>query len=247
MIKSQLNIKLRQFMKEELNIVLTKIKSSKAAGLNKIAPEVWRTRKFDDILLQLCNTLYIQSTIEKWTKDFLLPFLKKGDLRIIKNYRGITLTVKAAKVYDALVPNCIKPEIKKILQKNQNSFWRNQSITSQILTIHWIIKGLHAKNLEATQLFIDSSKVFDSIHRWKIEQIFLAYDLPKEIVTAIMMLYKNTKATACLSDGDTYFLDIVFRVLQGNILAPYLLLICLDYIFWKLIDLIKENSLMPKK
>ena len=34
--------------------LLTKIKNRKAAGLNEIPPEVWKTRKFDDLLLQGC-------------------------------------------------------------------------------------------------------------------------------------------------------------------------------------------------
>ena len=42
-------------------------------------------------------------------------FPKKGDLRIIKNYRGITLTFIAAKIYYALLLYCIKLEVKKIL------------------------------------------------------------------------------------------------------------------------------------
>ena len=36
---------------EELDSVLTKIKNRKAAGLDEIPPEVWKTRQFDDILL----------------------------------------------------------------------------------------------------------------------------------------------------------------------------------------------------
>ena len=57
-INDQLDIKLEQFTEEELDTVLKKIKSRKAAGLNEIHPEVWKTRIFDDILLQLCNTVY---------------------------------------------------------------------------------------------------------------------------------------------------------------------------------------------
>ena len=64
-LKCQLDIKLREFTESELNIVLTKIKSRKAASLNKIPPEVWKTKKFDDRLYQFCNTLYKQNTIEK--------------------------------------------------------------------------------------------------------------------------------------------------------------------------------------
>ena len=42
------------------------------------------------------------------------------------------------------------------------------------------IKRFHVKNLEATLLFVDFSKVFDSIYRGKMEQILLANGLPKE-------------------------------------------------------------------
>ena len=45
------------------------------------------------------------------------------------------------------------------------------------------------------------------------EHILLAYGLPKETVTAIMMLYKNTKVKVCLLDGDRLF-DIVAGILE---------------------------------
>ena len=72
-----------------------------------------------------------------------------------------------------------------------------------------------------------------------MEQILLVYGLPKETVTAIMMLYKNTKGMVCLSNGDTdFFVTIVTGVLQGDILAPYLFIISLDLVLQTLIDLI---------
>ena len=78
---------------------------------------------------------------------------------------------------------------------------------------HW---GSKYKNLEATQLFIDFTKAFDSIHRGKMKQILLAYGVPKETATVIMMLYKNTKAIVCSLNGDTDFFNIVTGVLQGD-------------------------------
>ena len=143
-ISKQLDIKLGPFTQEELNSVLRKIKNRKAAGLDEIPPEVWKTRQFDDILLQHCNAVYNQNMIDRWMKGCILPFPKKGDLRLAKNYRGITLTSIAAKIYNALLRNRIEPKI-DILWKNQNGFWRNRSTTSQILTIHRILAGVWAK------------------------------------------------------------------------------------------------------
>ena len=42
--------------------------------------------------------------------------------------------------------------------------------------------------------------------------------------------------------GHTEYFDIVAGVLQGNMLAPYLLIICLDYVLRTSIDKIRENG-----
>ena len=141
-------------------------------------------------------------------------------------------------IYNALLRKRIELKIEKILRKNQNGFRRNRSTTSQILTIRRIL-GVRAKNLEATILFVDFSKAFDPIHRG---QILLAYGIPKETVAAIMILYKNTKVKLRSPDGDTDYFDIVTGVLQGYTLAPYLFIICLDYVLRTSIDLMRENS-----
>ena len=241
-ISKQLDIKLGPFTKEELDSVLRKIKNRKAAGLDEIPPEVWKTRQFDDILLRHCNAVYNQNPIDRWTKGCILPFPKMCDFGLAKNYRGITLTSIVAKIYNALLRNHIVPQIDKILRKNQNGFRRNRSTTSQILTIRRILEGLWAKNLQATLLFVDFTKAFDSIHRGKMEQILLAYGLPEEKVAAIMIFYRNTKVKVRSPDGDTDYFDIVAGVLQEDTLSPYLFIICLDYVLRTLINNIRENG-----
>ena len=151
-ISKQLDIKLGPFTQEELDLVLRKIKNRKAAGLDEIPPEVWKTRKFDDILLRHCNAVCNQNPFDRWMMGCILPFPKKGNLGLAKNYRCITLTSVAAKIYNALLHNRIEPKIEKILRKNLNSFRRNRSTTSQILTIRQILKGVRSKNLQATIL-----------------------------------------------------------------------------------------------
>ena len=125
-----------------------------------------------------------------------------SDLGLAKNYRSMTLISIATKIYNALLRNRIEPQI-DILRKNQNSIRRNRSTTSQILTIRRILEGVRAKNLQATLLFVDFTKAFDSIHKGKMEQILLAYGLPKETVVAITILYRNTKVKVRSPDGDT--------------------------------------------
>ena len=120
-------------------------------------------------------------------------------------------------------------------------------MSSQILTIRRILVGMRAKNLQVTLLFVDFTKAFDSIPRGKMEQILLAYGLPEKNVAAIMILYRNTKVKVRSPDGDTEYFDIVAGVLQGDMLAPYLFIICLDYVLRTLIDNIRENGFVLTK
>ena len=57
-----------------------------------------------------------------------------------------------------------------------------------------------------------------------MEQILLAYGIPKETVAAITILYRNTKVKVRSPD--------VAGVLQGDTLAPYLFIIWLDYVLF---------------
>ena len=57
-----------------------------------------------------------------------------------------------------------------------------------------------------------------------------------------MILYRNTKVKVRSPDGDTEYFDIVAGVLQGDTLAPYLFIICLDYMLRTSVDKLKEND-----
>ena len=88
------------------------------------------------------------------------------------------------------------------------------------MAIRRILEGIQAKNRQATILFVDFTKAFDSIHRRKMEQILPAYGTPKETVAAITILYRNTKVKVSSPDGDTDLFDIVAGVLQGDTPIP---------------------------
>ena len=62
--------------------------------------------------------------------------------------------------------------------------------------------------------------------------------IPKiiNIIAAITILDRNTKVKVHSPYGDTEYLNIVVGVLQGDTLAPYLFIICQDYMLRTSID-----------
>ena len=99
--------------------------------------------------------------------------------------------------------------------------------------IQSILESITSKNLPATLLFIDFSKVVDSINREKMKDILLIYSIPTEIVNCIMIFYKITHSTIRSPDGDTPpFVAITIRVLQGDTIASihYISQLCIENI-----------------
>ena len=60
-----------------------------------------------------------------------------------------------------------------------------------------------------------------------------------------MMLYKNMKVRS--PDGDTDNNDFVAVVLHGDTLAPYLFIMCLDYVLRTTIDKMEDNGFKQTK
>ena len=71
-------------------------------------------------------------------------------------------------------------------------------------------------------MFVDFPKMFNFLHRVKIEQILPAYNLSNETATAITIFCKNRKAMVRLPGGNSDFFDSVARFLQGDSLTPYM-------------------------
>ena len=56
------------------------------------------------------------------------------------------------------------------------------------------------------------------------------------------MLYKNTKVKVRSPDEDTVFLTLKQMCCKDDTLAPYLFIICLDYVLRTSIDIMKDNG-----
>ena len=217
------------FTLDELRSAIKSLQNNKATGLDGIPGEVWKIGCLDQQLLLVCNKTFHGEAPEFWLRGGILPFPKKGNLGITANYRGITLTAVAGKVYNKMLLNRLKPHLDPLLRNNQNGFRSNRSTTAQILALRRIKEGIKAKNLTAVMTFVDFSKAFDSIHRGKLMKILHAYGVPEPVVSAIQVLYTDTFAKVLTPDGDTEEFEILAGVLQGDTLAPFLFTIALDY------------------
>ena len=116
-----------------------------------------------------------------------------------------------------------------MLRPNQNGFRKGRSTTSHILALRRIVEELKNHDMEAVLTFIDFRKTFHCIDRSRMFQILEAYGIPPDVVVAIRVMHENTSAVVITPEGETEQFPIDTGVLQGDPLAPFLFIVCLDY------------------
>ena len=107
--------------------------------------------------------------------------------------------------------------------------YKVQTTSSQILALRRIIEEMRNHQKEATIIFIDFKKAFDSVDRNKLFRILHASDIPEKIVKSTQTMYENTSTVVLTPKGETTNFKVNAGVLKGDPLAPYLFIIVLGY------------------
>ena len=228
---------------QELQKGLNKLNKSKTPDPDNIPAIIWKNSLFQEQLLDFCNETMKGNKPEALSRSTIIPLPKKGDLSLPSNYRGITLSSLAAKLYRTMLLIRISPHLDAILTRNQNGFRKGRSTTLQILALRRLIEELKISNKQAYIVFLDFSKAFDSVNRKAMLHILLNYGSPEEIVNAIAIMYGNPTSFVQTSDGLTKGLFTTTGILQGDTLAPYLFVIVVDHLLRQSIDPLKSKGI----
>ena len=218
----------------EITLAISALNNNKAPGFDDtIVAELLKNAgpTMTNKMHNLCNRVFRgEKPPWQWITSKVVPIPKKGDLSLMMNYRGISLTSVGAKLYNRVMLNRIRPSIEKILRPNQAGFRPGRGTTELIAAIRRIIEGASAKQLPLIITFVDFRKAFDSVSRPMLFAIMRHYGIPERVVEAIARLYYGSKAKVFVNGDLSEEFEVSTGVMQGDVLAPYLFILVVDYV-----------------
>ena len=230
---------------EEVQNAIKGMKSNKAAGLDS-AVTAEALKGGGEVMAKVIHTFCVEAfnthtPPDQWITNVIVPLPKKGDLSLMTNYRGITLMSIAAKVYNKVLLLRVRDHVDPILRNNQAGFRSGRSCSQQIHILRRIIEAFGNYQLPLTVTFIDFKKAFDSINRSVMFAVLRHYGIPEVIVKAISVLYDNSKSAVMVDGTISESFLVTTGVLQGDVLAPFLFIMLIDYLMRKATENIESG------
>ena len=95
------------------------------------------------------------------------------------------------------------------------------------------MEGFKEYQLPLTVTFVDFKKAFDSINRTTMFLVLQHCGIPETTVNAVQVLYSNSSSAVIVDGSISDPFDVTTGVLQGDVLAPFLFIILVDYLLGK--------------
>ena len=165
-----------------------------------------------------------------WTLAHIVAIPKKPGSTKKEDHRGISMMSCAAKLFNRMLLNRLQPTLDPYLRTEQNGFRPRRGTATQILALRRVLEESRIRQSSLICVFVDFRKAFDSVSREALPLVLRAYNVPAQLVTAIMAVYQDTRAAVVTPDGLSDIFYTSSGVLQGDTLAPFLFVILLDWV-----------------
>ena len=186
----------------------------------------------------LFNTIFFTTNaIVNWAPSVLFIIPKKGNLRLITNWRGIQMSEFLNAWYDRILGNRLKSWMK--VDEFQTAYQKGKSCNTQIFTLRTISELAKKNNMPLFIAYIDLAKAFDRVRRSTMLKVLLKQGLGSRMFYALKSLYRSTRVF--IDKIGTFISTTGIR--QGSSSSVYIFIIFVNGLFCELRKRFAESTL----
>ena len=220
-----LNFRVGQFSNKDVEVAISGIKTSSAAGPDGIPTIVLKrcARTLCEPLRFICNSSLSQSMFpDRWKNSIMFPVFKKGEKRSISNYRGITSLSAGSKLLETLVSRQLMQAVKPYISTDQHGFFPGRSISTNLVqfTSHCIVSM--GEGLQVDTIYTDLKSAFDRVNHKILIAKLDRLGAPTSFVKWIASYLVNRRLCVKLGSHESNTFRNLSGVPQGSNLGPLL-------------------------
>lgn len=211
------------FSIDELGQVIKSISNKRSYGPDGIPQNLVRD-SFDFLplgLLNTVNTFASQGLPQDLKKARVLPLLKKGDSRLVTNYRPISNVSSLSKIYERCLLNRLEKDFPGLDGHHQHGFKKRHSTETALLTIQSKISEILDSKQSGLIYTIDLSAAFDLLKPDKFYTLFKDI-LNSELLFCIIDFLQNRQFVVEVNNAESKVHNLDRGCVQGSVLGPKL-------------------------
>ena len=234
-LRKKLENKGLQFSIKKINIKtlkesLKKMKKKKSSGFDGLSQEhlVMGSSTLASTLTHLINrSIDLGVVPDHWKIGMVTPVLKKGDPKLVENYRPVTCLPAASKLLESVVCNQVTNfmESNDLLPKNQHGFRAHRSTMTAWSDIQhdW---AMNTEDKETTGVLLwDLSAAFDTLDHGILCSKLEIYGFDSRSVCWMKSFLTNRYQMVKIGDFNSSLVSLKSGVPQGGIISPLLYII----------------------
>lgn len=205
---------------------INRLKRSKAQGFDEIPGLV--IKDIGKLLLKpLCwlfNSISEHCQIPKaWKTSRVLPVFKKGDSKLVSNYRPISNISSVCKVFERCILNkLLEVGPSELFGPHQHGFFPNRSTITACLTVQdYVSQGLD-NNRSVLMYSADLSAAFDMLRPETLTQTLVNININPNLTLLIRNYLSDRYSSVQINDSFSSMRSVPLGCVQGSVLGPSL-------------------------